>query len=230
MQTATSARTVLVILDIDGTLCDSTASHERAFAEALSRNGMPVDVINPNDLLHYTDSWIFGHIFSNTFGRSATLAELVSFEKDFTGIFKNDLRQKILPEIAGARDFLRRLIADQRTAICFVTGSFAGAARVKLKSLDIDSRSFVVITASDFQSREDAVRNAIEKVAVSHAGGFKRLVSIGDGWWDFKTARNLGLEFIAVNMVADSREKLPAEVKTFENFSNADEILWLIRS
>jgi phosphoglycolate phosphatase-like HAD superfamily hydrolase len=71
------------------------------------------------------------------------------------------------------------------------------------------------VSASEFQTREAIVGKAValacEAARQSTVG---RVVSIGDGIWDLKTARNFGYEFVGIGSMekAAALEELGAIV------------------
>lgn len=75
------------------------------------------------------------------------------------------------------------------------TGTWLDAARMKLVKARL---ALMPISACDeTESREAIVGNAI-----ALAGGrYDRIIVFGDGTWDLRTARNLGLPFIGIGDV-----------------------------
>lgn len=61
--------TVLVVLDIDGTLLQTVALHQKSYREALQSSALSDD-LDLNGFLHHTDSWIFYEVFRRDRGRA----------------------------------------------------------------------------------------------------------------------------------------------------------------
>ena len=99
----------------------------------------------------------------------------------------------------GATDLLERLTKTSGYALALATGGFRAAAEFKIECVGLPLNSFPWATSDDALSREEIVSTAIKR-AREHYGQeqFTRIVSIGDGIWDVKTARNLNLPFIGV--------------------------------
>ncbi|TCP69500.1 HAD family hydrolase [Baia soyae] len=188
---------LLFVFDIDGTLTESNDLHQRVYLESLTAFGYAE--INPDwgGYQHYTDSHIF---YEN--GRynqmQVTSSDLARFEHQFYQIYLEYRKHSEIHEIPGAGDFLRHLSAEG-VPFCFATGSLRSAAEDKLAIFsDVDCVP-VLATASEGVTREEIVGSAIEKAKHTyHVSHFERIVSIGDGVWDYRTARNLHLQFVGV--------------------------------
>lgn len=58
------------------------------------------------------------------------------------------------------------------------------------------------MAANHIYERENIVGQAIEKSKTFYGrDSFDRIISIGDGLWNLKTANNLGIEFIGIGPV-----------------------------
>ena len=56
----------------------------------------------------------------------------------------------------------------------------------------------MLVTASEHVTREEIVTAAIMAAISRHGGSPDRIVSVGDGLWDLKTAEALGLSFLGI--------------------------------
>jgi phosphoglycolate phosphatase-like HAD superfamily hydrolase len=189
----------LFVFDIDGTLTDSVFRHQVSYVNAYSSfNIINLDT-NWNNYAHHSDSWIFGEVFRVNFDRNPTSQEKEMFSEELGRHFKDQIIKNPVSEIPGAREFLLQVFASPDIGYVFATGSLREPALLKLESLEISYAPELLITASEYETREEivsaAIRNAGEYFGVD---GFERIVSFGDGYWDFKTAEILGLEFIGI--------------------------------
>jgi len=62
---------------------------------------------------------------------------------------------------------------------------------------------------------------------------FEHIISVGDGIWDLRTARNLKIHFIGIldkNLIDFQREKIKCHIKDWQNFDlhNAEKQLEII--
>ena len=198
----------LFILDIDGTITNSVAAHHRSFEKAFTDVGILEVNNNWASYTHHTDSWIFKEAFQKAFGRYPDKTEKNAFAHAVHQNFEKELQSLVIEQIPGALDFYRDIACDSQLAYAFATGSFRLPAIRKLESIGIEFPMELLVSADEFETREDIVTNAIT-AAQKYFGvaEFHQTISIGDGCWDFLTAQNLKLEFIGIAAGA-SAEKL----------------------
>lgn len=220
---------ILLVLDIDGTLVDSISVHEHAFLQALQQHGYSRSDVDSAALLHYTDSWVYKSLFLSKHGRSPEKTESEQFEADFNTHFKKAfLSDSILP-LRGAAAFLNTIIQSPGIQICFATGSFRQAACLKLSTLPVNCDDWVLSSASEFYTREDIVRDSIERVSLNQKHSFRKIVVLGDGLWDQRTARNLGLYFVGINVPETNIKRFEPDTVFFDDFSKPDNLLNTLR-
>jgi phosphoglycolate phosphatase-like HAD superfamily hydrolase len=213
----------LFVFDIDGTITNSVAAHQRSFEKAFGDVGISDVDTNWATYTHHTDSWIFGEIFRRNFGRSPTLSEKAAFAEAVEANFDTELSEQPILQMAGAVEFLTKIMSDSRTAYAFATGSYRQPALRKLASVGLTFPLELLVTADDFETREDLVSSAI--VSASKCFGvseFAQVVSIGDGVWDYLAARNLNLQFVGI-ATGPHGEKLKAvgALNVFPDFLTA---------
>ena len=189
---------VLFVFDIDGTLTDSIGLHIKCFMEALTAVGMTEVDTDWGSYTHHTDSWIFAEIFRRNVGRSPNIDERELFAAKLTQSFNAYVDDQPFNEIAGARQFVEQLQTGE-AAFAFATGSFRQPAIRKLEKIGLRVPSELIATASEFETREDIVWQAVLAArAYFNVDDFERVISVGDGYWDLMTARNLGINFIGI--------------------------------
>lgn len=185
----------LIVFDIDGTLTDSVAQHQKAFTEMLFEIG--VEKINSElkSFKHHTDSFIAKDIYESD--------RKMPFSKEKFNQFESGLTQKIygqqFDEIVGAKRLIEKLQKELNTEICFATGSLRRAAEHKLKSIGITFENWQLVAADHIYEREKIVEKAIHNSCKYYrVPKFESVISVGDGLWDLETAKNLRIEFIGV--------------------------------
>jgi phosphoglycolate phosphatase-like HAD superfamily hydrolase len=77
-------------------------------------------------------------------------------------------------------------------------GGLRKMSRRKLTAIGVKFAEDLLMTASEYVTREELVVQAIEAARIHYAFTPGRVVSIGDGIWDLKTAAALGLHFLGV--------------------------------
>lgn len=199
---------LLFVFDIDGTLTDSIDLHVKCFLEAFSAVGVTDIDTDWGSYTHHTDSWIFAEVFRRNAGRDPNAAEKELFATHLSHQFDVCTTEKAFNEIQGARKFIERLQTMGNVAFAFATGSYRLPAIRKLKQIGIEVPPELLVTASEYETREEIVWQAV-LAARSHykVDDFSRVVSVGDGYWDLMTARNLKINFIGISS-GQAAEKL----------------------
>lgn len=191
----------LVILDIDGTLTQTNDADADCFVRALADcfvlSGIETDW---SLYTHSTDAGIMEELFQKHFKRSPFPAEIVHMQHSFVRhlqLMHGSGTPAFLP-VAGAADFLTRLFASNEWVSVVATGSWAVTAHFKLQAANL-SVPCPIVSSDDGLSREAILRQAIESsLRFYSVESFSRIVSIGDGIWDVKTARSLRLPFVGI--------------------------------
>ena len=185
----------VIVLDIDGTVTDSAWQHQAAFEQALG--SFPFDNLdtNWNEYPHHTDTGIFAEAWArNCMGGAPPFDDL---ESRYARAYDTVTSRSSFDEINGARQFLEAI--SDRWIVVFATGSLAYGAWHKLSVLGLRHEDHVVVTASEFCTREDLVESAVSRGCAAHGVGRPaQVLSIGDGVWDLTTAQHLGYDFLGI--------------------------------
>lgn len=183
----------LVIFDIDGTLTDSVAAHQLCYTQALEEQGLKKEE-NFGDFKHHTDRYIFCEIFRQNHGRDPDDAEIQRFYHSIAQRFE----QHNIQEIAAAGAFLQQL-QQHDIPYVFATGSITKPAIKKLSAVNISHAHNILSTSDDTDSREDIVSDAVHKARIHYRqNDFETKIIIGDGKWDYLTAKNMGMSFLGI--------------------------------
>lgn len=104
----------------------------------------------------------------------------------------------------------------------FATGSLLKPAILKLEQAKIWYDEKLIASSNLFYEREQIVSDSIEKAKKYYCvEEFENIISIGDGIWDLKTAKNLNLKFIGVGLknYADfKKERIEIHTENWYNF------------
>jgi beta-phosphoglucomutase-like phosphatase (HAD superfamily) len=206
----------LIVFDIDGTLTDSVAHHQTAFVAALQQ--MNVQQINTDFKIykHHTDSHIAKVIYELDRKKIFGMQQLELFED----LLWSQINTVNLKEIRGAMRTVNLLEQTTDFGVCYATGSLRKPATYKLNTIGLNFEPAQLVASNEIETREEIVLAAIEQAKDHYQqNSFERIISIGDGLWDLKTAQNLGLEFIGIGLV--HKEVLIAQGMTlhFEDWS-----------
>ena len=219
----------LAIFDIDGTLTNTNSVDNecfvKAFAEALAITEIDTDwAAYP----HTTDSGITQHVFHEKFGRHPEEIEVGKFKGCFVEMLSEQYQSSSssFAEVAGASMALNRLQQDSDWAVAIATGCWRESALLKLKAAKIDADRIPAAYAEDGLSREDILRAAVSRsLEQNRVSRFEKIVSIGDGVWDVRTARRLNFAFLGIGCGESATRLRQAGAKhVVEDFSDFNQL------
>ena len=192
----------LALFDIDGTLTNTNGVDNECFVKALTEAHAFTEIDTDWAAYpHTTDSGITLHIFQEKLGRNPEEAELAKFQCCFVNMLKEQYKSNSssFAEIAGAAIALNQLQRESDWAVAIATGCWRESALLKLRAAKIDIDGIPAAYAEDGLSREEILQVAVSQaLEQSRLSSFEKIVSIGDGLWDVRTARRLDFTFIGV--------------------------------
>jgi len=213
----------LVIFDIDGTLTNSNKVDATCYVRSLKEEFRIEDIDESWETYkNVTDSGVLEEIFEKAFSRSPTESEIRRHIKRFIELLEEYCKKDSASceEIPGARDIINLLRNHPEWKIGIATGAWRESALFKLKSAGIDIKGLPFATGSDSKSREDMLEKCIDAAKICYGmDEFEKIVSVGDGVWDLRTAANMKLPFIGINKPEKFRHL--AECKVLRNYSDA---------
>ncbi|HEX8251176.1 MAG TPA: HAD family hydrolase [Pyrinomonadaceae bacterium] len=192
----------LAVFDIDRTLTETNEVDDKCFVKAFAESHQISDIETDwTKYRHVTDSGILLEIFEKRLERAPQEKDFTAFKHCFVEKLREfaDKDAKLFAEIPNAKKMLEKLRREKDWAIALATGCFYDSAELKIKAAKMNIEDFPIATADDAVSREEILRIAIEKSSAYYRQNeFEKIVSIGDGVWDLRTAKNLNLEFIGI--------------------------------
>ncbi len=187
---------MLIIFDVDGTLCDTQEVEGRCYVEAVeSVTGHSVASIEWSRYPEATSAAITQHLLSG-FGvpNGAVVEELVLAE--FVARLDSESRRRpdSFRPTPGALELFEDLKQREGYGVAIATGCWRASSMLKLK------RSGFMIEGVPLACSTDTARRAdIISLAASRAGiEVNDAVYVGDGVWDLKAAREIGMRFVGV--------------------------------
>ncbi|MGE0886932.1 MAG: HAD family hydrolase [Blastocatellales bacterium] len=192
----------LAILDIDGTLTDTSHVDQLCYTRAVAETHGVIEIgASWTNCPHVSDSGITRQIFLDHFGREPIDEDLSPLKTRFFDLLRehHELDAAAFAEIPGARRMVTHLSQHDDWVITIATGCWHGSAKLKLAAAGIEVEQFPGGFAEDDHAREGIVQAAIDR-ARRHYGHpeFNKIVSVGDGLWDLRTAANLDLDFVGI--------------------------------
>ncbi|MDN5204755.1 HAD hydrolase-like protein [Fulvivirgaceae bacterium BMA10] len=192
----------LVIFDIDGTLTDTKPIEDLCFKTAFLET-LSIDITNQewHTLENVTDWGITRELYMREHTEDIPDEKLYQFKTRFVQRLKEALQDnpKQFTEIPGARDYFHKLLNDKHYRVGIATGSWSDSAIIKLKAIGINHHDLPFGHSDDFISREEIIMDVIEKSSKLYNVPFSKTIYFGDGEWDYKTCKNLNIEFIGVD-------------------------------
>jgi phosphoglycolate phosphatase-like HAD superfamily hydrolase len=214
----------LVMFDIDGTLTETTKIDEecyvRSLAEIYGFTGVESDW---SRYKHTTDSGIFREIHLARTGRLPLDAEVSHFQQHFVALLGHASSATAFVPVRGARQLLSDLSASAEYRVSLATGGWRDSARVKMASAGMCLDDYPSASADDAHDRESIMKISMQRAVERHGMSFVSTVYVGDGIWDARACRTLGIPFIGIGS-GERAARLVSEraVCVFQNYSDAD--------
>ena len=209
----------LIVFDIDDTLTKSETQHQTAYVNTMKEFGIAKINEDWKSYQNVTDSYILKENYEANFNKEFNLSFIPKFEEKMT-IALLDLQETT--EIKGASEIVTFFMQETDYAICFATGSLLAPALVKLQQAAINFVPELVEASNIIYTREDIVKSAIEKAKnYFQVDAFKNIISVGDGIWDLKTARNLKIHFLGIrnkNIADFQQENIKSHIVDWTHF------------
>ncbi len=186
---------MLIIFDIDGTLCDTHAVDASCYAETIEHVvGRSLATVDWSSYPEATNAAI-----ARDFLRECGEQEIEIRERQIREEFVRRLEDRgrrdpgLFRPIDGALEIINDL-RRKNYSIAIATGCWQESAHAKLRLAGFDVNGVPFASSSDTRRRADIIA-----LAAARAG---RVVSdavyVGDGVWDVKAARELGMRFIGI--------------------------------
>lgn len=189
----------LLVFDIDNTLTESASLHIHSFKQILNEEGYKLFNDDFGTYKHHTDKYVYSEIIKNNTGKECDIEDLKLFERKLFNLIFSKTQEHPLKPIKGAVAFIEHILEKTGYAIAFATGSMRKPAIYKLEETGIPYDEKLLTASNMYNRREDIVKAAIRQAQTFWScDSFKKVISIGDGAWDLKTAQKLNLEFVGI--------------------------------
>lgn len=212
------------MFDIDGTLTESmkvdAECYVRSLAEVCGFTGVETDW---SRYKHTTDSGIFQEIYLDRAGRLPSAAEVSGFQRHFIDLLREASATRAFVPIAGAGQLLACLAGSASHRISLATGAWRESARLKMASAGLCFDDHPAASADDAHDRESIMRLSKQRAVERQGGPFVGTVYIGDGVWDARACRALGIPFVGIGAGAHGcRLASEGAVRVFQDYSEPD--------
>jgi len=216
----------LVIFDIDGTLTETTKADGECFVQSLAEVcGFKNVDADWSHYKHATDAGLLKELYEVRTGRLPSADEVSQVCRRFVELLTQTSSRSAFRPVAGAPQLLARLDNSKAHGVCLATGAWRDPARLKMGSAGLDFDEYPSATCDDAPDRESIIKLSMER-SVRRYGAAQSVVYIGDGVWDGRACRAIGIPFIGIASAADA-PRLMAEgaVRTFPDLADSNSIL-----
>jgi|ERR1700736_639069 phosphoglycolate phosphatase-like HAD superfamily hydrolase len=213
----------LVIFDIDGTLTQTMKADEECFVRSLAEVCGFRDVDTDwSRYKHATDFGVFREIHETRTGRLPSPSEISRFRQHFVDLLARVSSEAAFAAVTGAPLLLSRLADSEEHRVALATGAWRGSARLKMASAGLCYDDYPAASSDDAFDRESIIRLSMQRAAERY-GRLGSTVYVGDGVWDARACRSVGIPFIGI-ATNGRAARLSAEgaVCVFPDFSDTD--------
>ena len=215
----------LVIFDIDGTLTATFKTDEVCFVRALAEICGFTDVETDwSRYRHATDSGIFHELYMTRLGRPPSPDETGKFRDRFIDLLNQASSESAFLPIAGAPQLLSRLQCSTEYRVSLGTGAWRDCARLKMASAGLCYDDYPAASGDDFHDRQSIIKLSGQRAAERY-GKIESTIYVGDGVWDARVSRDLGIPFIGIgNGTHATRLLAEGALQVFPDLSDGDAI------
>ncbi len=229
----TAAAPLLVMFDVDGTLTESSALDDTAFLDAVCGTFGFCDVSEDwAGYRHVTGAGVLQEIVEARLGRPPTDEEIGRVQARLNASLCAGMEATggIRPIPSSSRILARLAASPVEFAVALASGNWAANVRLMLDSIGVQADGIPGAFSDDDPTREGICRLAQRRAEERHGRKFPRVVYVGDGVWDVRTARALGYGFVGIGQDTTA-EKLRAAgaVEVRPDFEDAEGFLAAVR-
>jgi phosphoglycolate phosphatase-like HAD superfamily hydrolase len=213
----------LVVFDIDGTLTQTMKADEECFVRSLAEVCGFSDVDTDwSRYKHTTDFGVFREIHETRTGRLPSPSETSRFRQHFVDLLARVSSEAAFAAVKGAPVLLSRLADSGDHRVALATGAWRDSAQLKMASAGLCYDDYPAASSDDAFDRESIIRLSMQRAAERY-GRLGGTVYVGDGVWDARACRSVGIPFIGI-ATNGRAARLSAEgaVCVFPDFSDPD--------
>jgi HAD superfamily hydrolase (TIGR01509 family) len=198
-----------VLLDLDGTLIDSNEAHARAWTEALSEAGVPVDYADVRVKIGEGGD----HLLPELTGISAESELGKKIKERRSEIFFTDYLPR-LKAFPGARALLKTF-SDHGLRYVAATSATKKECELLLRQAKLDDLVKEYTSSDDAEGSKpdpDILYVAMEKIQLPSSA----VMMLGDTPYDLKAAQKAGMKAVAFTCGGWPKEKLSSAVAVYQ--------------
>lgn len=222
---------MLLIFDIDGTLCDTKDVGDNCFIELFEQKyKCNLGNVEWERFPNVTDKALFYDTYQMQFG----IVPTVEIIEEFKALYRQEIIKLTENQadkfrvVKGANEFLAHCKA-KNLHIAIATGAWKEVAILKMQAAGLHYEHIVLASSDDDFRRTGIVNKAIKNVKnAQQCIDFEKIIYFGDGLWDLKCCQDLNIDFIGLDI--DNNQKLkkagvPFIVEHFEDWNKIFEYI-----
>jgi len=231
-----------VVFDVDGTLTASTGVDDACLLDAWWRVFGAEDVDTDwSKYTHSTDQGLTLEVCQRAHGRVPHADEVAKVKQAFFGLLREliGLEPGMCPAVPGVNELLSALEhAGWRIGIA--SGAWEESARIKLGAAGVRADHLPGTFSHARPDGEPARREEIVAATLRKLGNgtiksgeldLRRAVYVGDGVWDVRAARALGMGFVGVRVDGNTARMTHEGVSSIvRDYRDLDRVLAMLDS
>lgn len=192
---------MLLVFDIDGTLCDTKTVGDNCFINTFeAMYNCNLGKIQWEYFTNVTDAALYHDLFFQIKKTKATGDEIIKFKLTYESNLKTLFAGNLVSATPGANEFIS-YCKQQNFYLSIATGNWLNSALIKMDACGLNYKSISISSSDDALRREEILLSAIGKAKNRHKqSDFGRIVYFGDGRWDYECAKNLNIDFVGVDI------------------------------
>ncbi len=228
-------KNTLIIFDIDGTLASTVGADDDNYRVALKELfNIEFDDdywLEIKEKTGGTDSAVTEEIFRQKKGNPPESQDIYALKRHFLYKLEKAFSQKKPEEIQGAKKFIESIQSKSGFYAAIATGSWEESGRMKLDAIGIQIEEIPYANAENILMRKDIIKDAADKSKKTYGiVSFDNIIYFGDGIWDLKSARELGIEFVGVDALQTGKLKAEGALNIIKDYSDKESLFKIISS
>jgi phosphoglycolate phosphatase-like HAD superfamily hydrolase len=220
-----------IIFDIDGTLTDTTSVDDDCFIGAF----MEIYGIDLSDqdwaiFKNVTDWGITEEILTTHRDNIPNMEEIKALIPRLAERLIEERSadpNRFLP-IPGADAFFESMKLSNNCLVGIATGAWEKSAVIKLEGAGFEFHNIPFSNSDHHKSREGIIQHVIQQLDAISGLKKRDIIYFGDGVWDYKTCKNLGIRFVGIDAHRNGKLKSIGASVVFQDYFQIDAIMgWI---
>ncbi len=190
----------LFVFDVDGTLTRTNELDSDCYLRAVQRH-LDLGALDPDwrEFEHPTAAGITRELLERVSGSEFTDDAVETIRSAFVEELNRAVDKGAdIDPIPGVNEALAELRDRPGFAAAIATGDWRESSHLKLAEVGLAVDDLPFACSDDAIARHAIIRSAIERTEPGSIDAFDTATYVGDGVWDIRAARRLGIDFVGV--------------------------------